>query len=107
MHAERHAQAKAILEMAQQLFDQQLVGESEQSLRRRLQLTPGNKELARTVQLNYAETSGLGVDPQQPPPVPRCVQHAHDRHAVRAGHVEDEEVVEVFDAPLAQACQLG
>jgi hypothetical protein len=49
---------------------------------------------------------GLVLHAQQAPPVPCRTQHAHDRHAVRAGGVENQMVFEIFDVPLANACKM-
>ena len=49
----------------------------------------------------------ISFDPPQAPPVLRSVQHAHDQHPVRARQVKDQDVVKVFDVPLAHTHQCG
>ena len=48
----------------------------------------------------------LGLHAQQFPPVACCVKDAHNRDAVGAGQVEDQEIVETGDAPLTESGQL-
>ena len=53
----------------------------------------------------YAFSQWVSNEAKELPPVARGVQNPNDRDAARMGQIEDQDVLEILDAPLAQVCE--